>query len=76
MSLYKRDWLGQVQPPGSFCFPLGEGDQVGHTPQLGDARRLQGQEGTEVTPWGPLKTPELEVLQEPAETSPTAIPLQ
>lgn len=47
------------------------------TAQLDDAQRLQGQEGTEVprTPWGPLETPELEVLQDPAQTSPTAIPL-
>lgn len=26
--LYKKDWLHQVQPPGRFCLPLGEGEEA------------------------------------------------
>lgn len=79
VSLSKRDWLEQVQPPGSSCFPLGEGVQVGPSLSWSDATEAAGTGGHwgDQDPPGPPQAPELEMLQRARacrETSPTAIP--
>lgn len=53
VSLSKRDWLEQVQPPGSSCFPLGGGVQVGPSLSWSDATEAAGTGGH----WGDQDPP-------------------